>query len=57
MLGTGKDLIVRYGPCMQNVYIISEDKTVNDIRYYAHFRSLVCKFKKSPGSLQQNSKN
>lgn len=42
MLRTVKDLSLRYGPCTQNVYIINEDKTVNNIRCSAHFCSWVC---------------
>lgn len=42
MLGTVKDLTVKYSPCTQNVYIISEEKTMDDIKCYAHFHSLDC---------------
>lgn len=40
-LGTVKDLTVRYDLYIQTVYIISEDKTVNDVKYYVNFCSQV----------------
>ena len=42
MLETVKDLIVRYCPCTQNTDIISEEKTTDNVKWYAHFRSLHC---------------
>ena len=42
MLGTVKDLIVRYCPCTQYTDIISEDETMDNVKRYAYFRSLDC---------------
>lgn len=36
MLRTVKNLIVRYALCIENFSIISEDETVNNVRYNAH---------------------
>lgn len=55
MLRTVKNLILTYALCIQNVSIISEDKTVNKIQRTFLFTGLL--ISKSPGSLQQNSKN
>lgn len=52
-LGIVKGLIVRCGPCIKKVYIISEDKTVNDRKCYAHFCSLVCQFKNHLGACRK----
>lgn len=55
MLRTVKNLILTYALCIQNVSIISEAKTVNKIQRAFLFTGLL--ISKSPGSLQQNSKN